>query len=249
MIVLRSKREIELLRSAGKIVAETHDVLRQHVKPGITTQELDEIAESTIRKLGGEPAFKGYGGFPASICASINDEVVHGIPGKRQLKAGDIISIDIGSIYKGYYGDSAKTHAVGQISADASRLIDVTKASFYEGLKVCRLGYRLSDIGHTIQTFVESKGYSVVRDLVGHGIGTQMHEDPQIPNYGPPNKGPRLQAGMVLAIEPMVNQGTYHVETLLDNWTVVTVDRKLSAHYEHTVVITEDEPMILTSLT
>jgi methionyl aminopeptidase len=219
------------------------------VKPGITTQELDEIAESTIRKLGGEPAFKGYGGFPASICASINDEVVHGIPGKRQLKAGDIISIDIGSIYKGYYGDSAKTHAVGQISADASRLIDVTKASFYEGLKVCRLGYRLSDIGHTIQTFVESKGYSVVRDLVGHGIGTQMHEDPQIPNYGPPNKGPRLQAGMVLAIEPMVNQGTYHVETLLDNWTVVTVDRKLSAHYEHTVVITEDEPMILTSLT
>lgn len=249
MIVLRSKREIELLRSAGRIVAETHETLRTHVKPGITTRELDAIAEDTIRKLGGEPAFKGYGGFPASICASVNDEVVHGIPGKRQLNDGDIISIDIGAIYKGYYGDSAKTHAVGTVSEEASRLMDVTKASFYEGLKVCRLGYRLSDIGHTIQTFVESKGYSVVRDLVGHGIGTEMHEDPQIPNYGPPNKGPRLQAGMVLAIEPMVNQGTYHVETLLDNWTVVTVDRKLSAHYEHTVVITEDEPMILTSLT
>lgn len=249
MIVLRSKREIELLRAAGKIVAETHDVLRAHVKPGITTEELDAIAEATIRKLGGEPAFKGYGGFPASICASVNDEVVHGIPGKRQLKDGDIISIDIGSIYKGYYGDSAKTHPVGTISEEASQLIDITKASFYEGLKVCRLGYRLSDIGHTIQTFVESKGYSVVRDLVGHGIGTEMHEDPQIPNYGPPNKGPRLQAGMVLAIEPMVNQGAYHVETLLDNWTVVTVDRKLSAHYEHTIVITDDEPMILTSLT
>jgi len=249
MIVLKSKREIELMRIAGQIVAETHDVLRGLVKPGITTQELDAVAESTIRKLGGEPAFKGYGGFPASICASVNDEVVHGIPGKRLLNEGDIISIDIGSIYKGYYGDSAKTHAVGKVSNEASQLIEVTKASFYEGLKVCRLGYRLSDIGHTIQTFVESKGYSVVRDLVGHGIGTQMHEDPQIPNYGPPNKGPRLQAGMVLAIEPMVNQGTYHVETLLDNWTVVTVDRKLSAHYEHTVVITEDEPMILTSLT
>lgn len=248
MIVLRSKREIQLLRDAGKIVAETHEALKSHVVPGITTQELDIIAENTIRKLGGEPAFKGYGGFPASICASVNDEVVHGIPGSRELIDGDIISIDIGAIYKGYYGDSAKTHPVGLINDEAARLIDVTRSSFYEGLKVCRVGYRLSDIGHTIQTYVEKQGYSVVRDLVGHGVGTEMHEDPQIPNYGPPNKGPRLQAGMVLAVEPMVNQGTYHVETLLDNWTVVTVDRKLSAHYEHTLAITDDEPIILTSL-
>lgn len=248
MIVLRSKREIELLRDAGKIVAETHETLKAHVVAGVTTQELDAIAESTIRKLGGEPAFKGYGGFPASICASVNSEVVHGIPGVRQLIEGDIISVDIGAIYKGYYGDSAKTHPVGHINDEAARLIDVTRTSFYESLKVCRVGFRLSDIGHTIQTFVESNGYSVVRDLVGHGVGTSMHEDPQIPNYGPPNKGPRLQAGMVLAIEPMVNQGTYHVETLLDNWTVVTVDRKLSAHYEHTLAITENDPIILTSL-
>lgn len=249
MIVLRSDREIELLRGAGRIVAETHEVLKSYMKPGITTKELDMIAEETIRKHGGLPAFKGYGGFPASICASINHEVVHGIPSDRTLNDGDIISIDIGAIHKGYYGDSAKTFAIGKVSEEAQNIIDVTKASFYEGLKVCRLGYRLSDIGHTIQKYVESKGYSVVRDLVGHGVGTELHEDPQIPNYGPPNKGPRLQAGMVLAIEPMVNQGTYHVETLLDNWTVVTVDRKLSAHYEHTIVITENEPMILTSLT
>lgn len=248
MIILRSKREIELLRDAGKIVAETHEALKSHVVPGITTEELDIIAERTIRKLGGVPAFKGYGGFPASICASVNSEVVHGIPGSKQLRDGDIISIDIGAIYKGYYGDSAKTHPVGLVNDEATRLIDITRASFYEALKVCRLGYRLSDIGHAIQSFVEDKGYSVVRDLVGHGVGTNMHEDPQIPNFGPPNKGPRLQAGMVLAIEPMVNQGTYHVETLLDNWTVVTVDRKLSAHYEHTLAITENDPIILTSL-
>lgn len=248
MIILKSRQEIDVMRDAGKIVAYTHEVLREQIAPGITTRDLDTLAEETIRKQGGLPAFKGYGGFPASICASINEEVVHGIPGNRRLETGDIISIDIGSIYNGYYGDSAKTHPVGTVDEASLRLIDITRRSFYEGLKFCRTGNRLSDIGHAIQTFVEANGYSVVRDLVGHGIGTSMHEDPQVPNYGLPGKGPRLQPGMVLAIEPMVNAGTWHVETLLDNWTVVTVDGKRSAHYEHTIAITDDEPQILTQL-
>ncbi|WIF95571.1 type I methionyl aminopeptidase [Caminicella sporogenes] len=248
MIIIKSDKEIELMREAGRIVAKTHEKLKEYIKPGITTKELDEIAESEIRKLGGIPAFKGYGGFPASICASINEEVVHGIPGLKKLKDGDIISIDIGAIYNGYYGDSAKTHPVGNISEEAQRLIDVTRESFYEGLKYCKEGYRLSDISHAIQTHVEKNGFSVVRDYVGHGIGTNMHEDPQILNFGPPGKGPRLRKGMVFAIEPMVNMGTYKVKTLLDNWTVVTLDGKLSAHYEHTIAITEDEPIILTKL-
>jgi len=248
MIILKSKQEIELMRDAGKIVAIVHEVLREAISPGITTRDLDTLAEETIRKHGGLPAFKGYGGFPASICASINEEVVHGIPGNRRLESGDIISIDIGAILNGYYGDSAKTHPVGTVDSESLRLIDITRQSFYEGLKFCRTGNRLSDIGHAVQTFVEAHGYSVVRDLVGHGIGTSMHEDPQVPNYGLAGKGPRLQPGLVLAIEPMVNQGTWHVETLLDNWTVVTVDGKRSSHYEHTIAITDGEPQILTAL-
>lgn len=246
MIVIKSDNEIEIMAKAGKIVGQTHEVLKKHIKPGITTKELDQIAEDTIRSLGAEPAFLGYGGFTGSICASINEEVVHGIPGLKQLKDGDIISIDIGAIYKGYYGDAAQTHPVGNVDEDALRLIEVTKNSFYEGLKFCREGYRLSDISHAIQSYVEDNNCSVVRDLVGHGIGTQLHEDPQVPNFGPPNKGPRLKKGMVLAIEPMVNEGTHLVKTLMDNWTVVTMDSKRSAHYEHTVVITDDEPLILT---
>ncbi len=248
MIILKSDKEIEIMKEAGKIVAKTHEVLQKHIEPGITTKELDEIAEKEIKSLGGIPAFKGYNGFPASICASINEEVVHGIPGLKKLKDGDIISIDIGSIYDGYYGDAARTFSVGNISKEAKKLIDVTRESFYKGLKYCKVGYRLSDISHAIQTHVEENGFSVVRDLVGHGIGTNMHEDPQVLNYGPPGKGPRLAKGMVLAIEPMVNAGTYKVETLLDNWTVVTYDGKLSAHYEHSVAITDDEPILLTKL-
>ncbi len=248
MIILKSDKEIEIMGKAGRIVAKTHEELEKHIRPGITTKELDEIAEETIRSLGGIPAFKGYNGFPASICASINEEVVHGIPGLKKIKDGDIISIDIGAIYDGYYGDSAKTHGVGNISHEAQRLIDVTKQSFYEGLKYCRVGYRLSDISHAIQTYVEKHGFSVVRDLVGHGIGTNMHEDPQVLNFGPPGKGPRLAKGMVIAIEPMVNEGTYKVKTLLDDWTVVTQDNKLSAHYEHTVAITDSDPILLTKL-
>lgn len=248
MIILKSSKEIEYMREAGKIVAYAHEVVREAIKPGITTKELDEIAEKEIRKYNAIPAFKGYNGFPASICASVNEEVVHGIPGLKRLKDGDIISVDIGAVYKGYNGDAAKTHPVGSVTEEVLKLIQVTKESFYEGVKFCREGYRLSDISHAVQKHVEDNGFSVVRDFVGHGIGKDMHEAPQIPNYGKPGKGPRLKEGMVLAIEPMVNLGTYEVETLLDNWTVVTLDGKLSAHYENTVAITAGEPVILTSL-
>ena len=249
MITLKSKKEIELMREAGKIVAETHEILKSAVIPGISTLELDKIAEENIRKYDAIPSFKGYGGFPGSICASINEEVVHGIPNaNRILKEGDIISLDVGAYYKGYHSDSAKTHGVGIISEEDRKLIEVTKESFYEGLKFAKLGYRLSDISHAVQAHVEKHGFSVVRDLVGHGVGTELHEDPQIPNYGPAGKGPRLLEGMVLAIEPMVNVGKYHVKTLADDWTIVTIDGKKSAHYEHTIAITEDEPLILSAL-
>ncbi|WP_032512565.1 type I methionyl aminopeptidase, partial [Clostridioides difficile] len=192
MIILKSKKEIELLREAGKIVADTHEVLRKAISPGISTLELDKIAEENIRKYNAEPSFKGYGGFPGSICASINREVVHGIPGETILQEGDIVSLDIGAYYKGYHGDSAKTHGVGMISEEDRKLIEVTRESFYEGIKFAKLGYRLSDISHAVQTHVEKHGFSVVRDLVGHGVGANLHEDPQVPNYGLPGKGPRL---------------------------------------------------------
>ena len=248
MIILKSNREIDKMREAGSVVAETHAFLKEIIKPGITTKELDSAAEEFIRSKGATPAFKGYHGFPGSICASINEEVVHGIPGLRKLKDGDIISIDIGSIVDGYYGDAAKTYAVGNISEEAANLIKVTKESFFEGIKFAKVGYRLSDISNAIQKHIENNGFSVVRDYVGHGIGQEMHEDPQIPNFGPAGRGPRLKEGMVLAIEPMVNEGTYHVKTLDDNWTVITNDRKLSAHYQHNIVITNDEPEIMNAL-
>ncbi|QJA09888.1 type I methionyl aminopeptidase [Romboutsia sp. CE17] len=248
MIVIKSKKEIELMREAGKIVAETHELLKEAITPGISTLELDKIAEENIRKYNAIPSFKGYGGFPGSICASINEQVVHGIPGDQIVKEGDIISIDIGAYYKGYHADAAKTHGVGIISEEDRKLIEVTKESFYEGIKFAKLGYRLSDISHSIQAHVEKHGFSVVRDLVGHGVGTELHEDPQVPNYGPPGKGPRLREGMVIAIEPMINIGSYYVKTLSDGWTIVTIDGKKSAHYEHTIAITEDEPLILTKL-
>lgn len=248
MIILKSKREVEKLREAGRVVAQTHAFLKELIEPGITTGELDRRAEEFLRKQGSIPAFKGYGGFPGSICASINEEVVHGIPGKKQLKNGDIISLDIGSIVDGYYGDSAKTHPVGEITEENQKLIDVTRQSFYEGLKFAKVGFRLSDISNAIQTYAEENGFSVVRDFVGHGIGQEMHEEPQIPNFGPAGKGPRLREGMVLAIEPMINAGTYRVKVLEDNWTVITCDGKNSAHYEHTIAITDDEPSILSLL-
>ena len=248
MIIIKSKKEIELMREAGKIVADTHELLKEAITPGISTLELDKIAEENIRKYNAVPSFKGYHGYPGSICASINEEVVHGIPGSKIIKEGDIISIDIGACYKGYHADAAKTHAVGIISEEDRKLIEVTKESFYEGLKFAKLGCRLSDISHAIQTHVEKNNFSVVRDLVGHGVGKQLHEDPQIPNYGSPGKGPKLKEGMVLAIEPMVNAGKFHVKMLGDGWTIVTIDSKKSAHYEHTIAITEDGPLILTRL-
>ncbi|WP_028829990.1 type I methionyl aminopeptidase [Proteocatella sphenisci] len=249
MIILKSKNEIEFIREAGKIVAYTHELLREAIKPGISTFELDEIAYKAIIKHNALPSFKGYGGFPASICASKNEVVVHGIPKKDDiLMEGDIISIDIGAEYKGYHGDAAKTHPVGKITEDDARLIKETRESFYKGIEQALVGKRLSDISHAIQSHVEEFGFSVVREFVGHGVGRSLHEDPQIPNYGPPDRGPRLESGMVLAIEPMINQGTYKVQVLEDGWTVKTIDGKKSSHYEHTIAITDNGPDILTKL-
>ncbi|EEL84197.1 Methionine aminopeptidase [Bacillus cereus AH1271] len=236
------------MREAGRIVALTHQELKQHITPGITTKELDQIAEKTIQKYGATPSFKGYNGFPGSICASVNEELVHGIPGKRKLKEGDIISIDIGAKYNGYHGDSAWTYPVGSISESVQKLLDVTEKSLYLGLEQVKPGERLSNISHAVQTHAEENGFSIVREYVGHGIGQDLHEDPQIPHYGPPNRGPRLKPGMVICVEPMVNQGRRYVKTLSDDWTVVTVDGKWCAHFEHTIALTEAGYEILTTL-
>lgn len=247
MIIIKSPEEIQLMKKAGSVVAGVHREMARHIRPGITTMELDRLAEEYIRSAGAIPAFKGYQGFPASICTSVNEEVVHGIPSERVLLEGDIISVDVGVVLSGYVGDSAKTYPVGNIDEGAKRLIEVTRQSFYDGIAYARNGNRLSDISSRIQKTVEENGFSVVVDYVGHGIGRDMHEDPPIPNYGAPNRGPRLAPGMALAIEPMVNEGTYKVKTLKDNWTVVTLDGKRSAHYEHTIAITKDgEALILT---
>lgn len=248
MIVIKSNKEIELMQESGQIVALVHETVKKAIKPGITTAELDAIAEALIRENGAIPSFKGYGGFPGSICASVNDQVIHGIPGEIVLREGDIISIDVGALKNGYHADAARTHPVGKVSEAAAELIKVTEESFFEGLKYCRKGYRLSDVSHAIQKYSEDRGYGVVRDFVGHGVGRNLHEDPPIPNYGPPGRGPRLEVGMVLAIEPMINQGDFRVKVLDDEWTVVTLDGLLSAHYEHTVVITDSEPILLTCL-
>lgn len=247
MIVIKSMNEFVLMQKAGRIVATVLNELKSAIKPGITTKELDEIAEATILKLGGVPAFKGYGGFPASICTSVNEEVVHGIPGKRVLQQGDIVSIDVGAFYEGYCGDAARTFAVGEISPIAQKLLQVSEEALKEGVAMAKVGNRLSDIGHAIQTHVEANGFSVVRQYVGHGIGRKMHEEPQVPNYGLPGRGPRLKAGMALAIEPMVNAGEFPVRTLGDNWTVVTQDGSLSAHFEDTVFITDVGNEVLTA--
>ncbi|TCT21098.1 methionine aminopeptidase type I [Melghiribacillus thermohalophilus] len=246
MIICKTPREIEIMREAGRIVALTHKELQQHIQPGMTTKELDRIAEKFIRSMGAIPSFKGYNGFRGSICTSINEELVHGIPGNRKLKKGDIISIDIGAKYNGYHGDSAWTYPVGEIDEDSKRLLEVTEKSLFVGLEEAKPGARLSNISHAIQSYVEPRGYSIVREYVGHGVGQDLHEDPQIPHFGPPNMGPRLKPGMVLAIEPMVNAGERYVRTLDDQWTVVTVDGERCAHFEHTIAITDDGFEILT---
>jgi methionyl aminopeptidase len=248
VIVCRSAAELERMREAGRLVGEVLTELTAAVAPGVSTAELDEIAERRIRQAGATPAFKGYHGYPATICASINDEVIHGIPsGRRVLAEGDIISIDVGAALDGYYGDSAVTLPVGHVSEQAATLLRVTEESLYKAIEQARPGHRVSDIGHAVQRHVEAFGFSVVREFVGHGIGVRMHEEPQVPNYGEPGHGPRLTEGMVLAIEPMVNAGKPAVKVLADGWTAVTRDTSLSAHFEHTVAVTSGEPWILTA--
>jgi methionyl aminopeptidase len=248
VIICRSADELERMREAGRLVGEVLAELASLVAPGVTTADLDAAAERRIARAGATPAFKGYHGYPATICASINDEVIHGIPsGRRLLNDGDIISIDVGASLNGYFGDSAVTLPVGQVSEDAATLLRVTEEALFKAIERVRPGNRISDIGHAVQKHVEAYGFSVVREFVGHGIGQRMHEEPQVPNYGDPGRGPRLTEGMVLAIEPMVNAGKPAVKVLGDGWTAVTRDSSLSAHFEHTVAVTSNGPWILTS--
>jgi len=246
MIELKNANQLNRMRKAGQIVGETLALMRELAKPGVTTLELDRMAEEYIRAQGAIPAFKGYNGFPATLCTSVNEQVVHGIPGLRCLESGDIISIDCGAVIDGYFGDAAVTLPIGEVGPDLQKLLTVTEESLMCGIAQAKIGNRLYDISYAVQTHVEANGFSVVRDYVGHGIGRAMHEDPQIPNFGKPGRGPRLEIGMALAIEPMVNMGTYEVQTLKDHWTVVTKDSRPSAHFEHTVAITENGLEILT---
>lgn len=247
MIIIKSKQEIDIMRESGKVTGYILRELADFIKPGMSTLDVDRFVEETILKHKMIPTFKGYGGFPKSACVSINEEVVHGIPDKKRIiQSGDIVSVDVGATYKCYVSDAARTYPIGDVSDEALRLIKATEDSFFAGIQFCKEGYRLSDISHAVQEKAEAEGFSVIRDFVGHGVGREMHEDPQIPNYGRPGKGPRLVKGMVFAIEPMICQGSYEVDTMLNDWTVVTVDGKLAAHYENTVVITDGEPELLT---
>ncbi len=246
-VSIKSAREIALMRESGRILAEVHERLGEEIKPGISTYEIDRIGEKMIRSYGCTPSFLNYNGYPASICVSVNDEVVHGIPNKKRiLKEGDIVSLDAGVIWKGYHSDAARTHAVGKISKEAQDLIDATRQSFYEGMKMAKSGNHLNDISKAIDDYISSFGYGIVRDLVGHGVGSNLHEDPQIPNFAQRRRGIKLRPGMTLAVEPMINMGGWQVEWLEDDWTVVTKDGSLSAHYENTILVTDGEPEILT---
>lgn len=245
MVSIKSEHEIAYMRTANRIVRDCLDMLEEKIKPGMTTKQLDRLAHDFIRKSDAVPSFLGYGGFPASICTSIDEQVVHGIPGERVIREGDIVSVDCGAIYRGYNGDAARTFGIGDIGPEKAQLIQVTKQSFFEGCKVLKDGARLGDLGYAIQSYCEGFGYGVVRALVGHGIGKDMHEDPEVPNYGKAGHGLRLRAGMTIAIEPMINLGTWDVEMLDDGWTIVTKDGKPSAHYENTVLITRDGVEIL----
>ena len=246
MIPIKNERELEVMRQACKITAAARALAGEMVRPGVSTKEIDKAVHDFIVAQGAKPSFLGYGGFPASTCISVNNVVIHGIPGGYKLQEGDIVSIDVGAFWKGFHGDCAATFACGRISPTAEKLISVTKQSFFEGLKFARQGYRVSDISHAVQTYVEENGFSVVRAFVGHGVGEKLHEEPEVPNFGSPGRGPRLIKGMTLAIEPMVNVGHYDVQILKDRWTTVTADGTLSAHYENTVLITDGEPEILT---
>ena len=246
MIAIKNERELNVMRKACKITAAARALAGEMVRPGVSTQQIDKAVHDFIVAQGAKPSFLGYHGYPASVCISVNNTVIHGIPGGYVLQEGDIVSIDVGAYYEGFHGDCAATFPCGAISTQAQKLIDVTKQSFYEGIRLATRGHRVSDISHAIQTYVESNGFSVVRSFVGHGVGAQLHEEPEVPNFGQPGRGPRLLPGMTLAIEPMVNIGTYDVKVLGDGWTTVTADGKLSAHYENTVLITDGEPEILT---
>jgi len=247
MIVLKTSRELTAMRDAGRIAARALKLAGSAVEPGVSTWEIDRIARRYIEEQGAKPTFLGYGGFPASACISVNNVVIHGIPSKsKMIKEGDIVSIDIGATFEGYVGDNACTFPCGNVSAEAQALMDATRESFYEGMRAAKPGARIGDIGSAVQRYVEARGYSVVRDYVGHGVGAKMHEDPSVPNYGTPGRGVRLLPGMTIAIEPMVNQGVKEVKTLEDGWTTVTADGKLSAHYENSIAITSDGPVILT---
>ena len=246
MIAIKNERELQIMRQACKITAAARALAGEMVRPGVSTKQIDKAVHDYIVSQGAKPSFLNYHGYPASACISVNNTVIHGIPGEYILQEGDIVSIDVGAFYKGYHGDCAATFACGAISAEAQKLIDVTKQSFFEGIRFATRGRRVSDISHAIQTYVESNGFSVVRSFVGHGVGAQLHEEPEVPNFGAAGRGPRLLPGMTLAIEPMVNAGTYEVSVLKDGWTTVTADGKLSAHYENTVLITDGEPEILT---
>ena len=236
------------MRRAGALTAQARSLAMQMVEPGVTTREIDREVRHFITKAGAKPSFLGYGGFPGSACISVNDQVIHGIPGKRMIQNGDIVSLDLGACVDGYHGDCAATVACGEVTEEAKRLIEVTRASFFEGIKFARQGYRVSDISHAIQEYVESHGFSIVREYVGHGIGASLHEAPEVPNYGTAGRGVRLMPGMTLAIEPMINQGTHEVRVLADKWTVVTKDAKLSAHYEHSVAVTNNGVILLTKI-
>ena len=247
MVVLKTSRELKAMRDAGRISSRALKLAGEAVEPGVSTLEIDRIVRKYIEQQGATPSFLNYGGFPASACISVNDVVIHGIPRKNQiLKQGDIVSIDVGAFYEGFHGDNAWTFPCGEVSKEAQALMDVTRESLFKGINAARPGNRLGDIGSAVQRYVEARGYSVVRDFVGHGVGAELHEDPSVPNYGTPGRGVRLLPGMTIAIEPMVNQGVHTVETLSDNWSVVTSDGKLSAHFEHTIAITPDGPVILT---
>jgi methionyl aminopeptidase len=246
VIQLKTPEEIDRMAAAGRVLARCHEILRAKARPGVTTGDLDAAAERFIRSQGAEPAFKGYRGFPGSICASPNSMVVHGIPGPYELKRGDILSVDIGVVLDGWVADAAVTHAIGNITPIAGRLLATTRAALFDAVEQCRPGNRLGDVSHAVQTRVENDGFAVIRSLVGHGIGREMHEDPQIPNFGEPGTGPELEEGMVLAIEPMVNVGTHHVRMGQDNWAVYSQDGSMAAHFEHTVAVTADGPRIVT---
>ena len=249
MIQIKNNEQLALMKIAGRITGEAILKGREHIKEGVSTKEIDTVIHDYIVKCGARPSFLGYGGFPGSACVSVNDEIIHGIPNKDKiLKEGDIVKIDVGACYRGYHGDSANTFGVGKISPEAQALIDATRESFFRGVEFARHGGRIGDIGSAIAAYAESKGYGVVRQYVGHGVGHDLHEDPEVPNYGTAGRGQRLYKGMTIAIEPMINMGTYEVKVLRDNWTVITADGSLSAHYEHTVAITDGEPVLLTKV-